>query len=390
MNKDPRYVQRFTLRARDIADLTVTAGYPCISILTPTRPAPRMTPEDVADLQRLVAQVDEQLAEHGVTGRERLVRKLTEQVSKAAAGPTSASLAIFVSAAVARTFRLPQTVQPRALVEPTFATRALVSALHRIPPHLVLALHTTCAHLYAAADGTLRPVKQIDHLGRLLPDLQPAHTHEFEVAQARTDRTQDYLRDVDEMLGRYRVEHPSPLVLAGTPVLLERFRARSRHLERLAGPVILGPQDTAADVITRCSEAVEDYLRARRKDALQQLAQAEQDRPSEVSSGIAQCWRNARSTRPQLLLVEDDYISPGNPADFEPSTDCELLADSVADVDPSITERASTGLEVHDLVDDLMERVITLGGQLALVNPGELAEHDHIALVSHPRRRTQS
>ena len=35
---------------------------------------------------------------------------------------------------------------------------------------------------------------------------------------------------------------------------------------------------------------------------------------------------------------------------------------------------------VHDLVDDLMEEVILRGGQLALVDDGDLADHG-IALV---------
>lgn len=150
------------LRARNVADLTVTSGYPCISVLLPTEPDQRMTPADLESLQPLVVEVDRRLREHGATSRQRLVRKLADQVLRAAAQPTDRALAIYVNLAVTRTFRLPITVEARAVVESTFATRAVVSTLHRMPPHMALVLHATCAHRYAAADGGLRPVGDFD------------------------------------------------------------------------------------------------------------------------------------------------------------------------------------------------------------------------------------
>jgi len=105
------------LRARDVADLTVASGYPCISVLMPTQPGPRMTPSDVQQLHALVVQVDRELSEYGVTNRARLLRKLAAQVSLVAAQPTDQGLVIYVSRAVTRSFGLPQPVQPRVVVE---------------------------------------------------------------------------------------------------------------------------------------------------------------------------------------------------------------------------------------------------------------------------------
>jgi hypothetical protein len=65
-----------------------------------------------------------------------------------------------------------------------------------------------------------------------------------------------------------------------------------------------------------------------------------------------------------MLLVEENFISPG----------ASLRGRSIA-------SGASEQAEVHDLVDDLMEQVILLGGQLALVADGDLMAHDRIALV---------
>jgi hypothetical protein len=207
-----------------VADLTVTAGFPCISVLLPTLPAPRMVRAD----------------------RDRLL-----------------------GLAVSRSFVLPLAVEPRALVERTFATRPLVAALHR-------------------------------------------------------------------------------------------FCALSRHLERLAGRIDTHDQPTALDLALAGAEAVEAYLRTRRQDALRQLEEALHDRPGDVATGIAACRHAVRSRRPAMLLVEENFISPGEVGSSSPSG----------------------AVEVHDEVDDLMEQVILGGGQLALVRDGDLEAWDRVALIS--------
>lgn len=361
-----------TLRARDVADLAVSSGYPCISVLLPTEPAPRMMPADLDRLQALVAEVDQVLREQGVTSRARLLRKLHDQVRRSAAQPTDRALAIYVSLALSRVFRLPRAVQARVVIEPTFATRALVSALHRMPPHVVLVLHPTCAHLYAAADGGLRPVGRHDPFrGNQRVRLPTAG--EPDASEEPHARTRAYLREVDRMLGDYRAEHPSPLVLAGSPHVLDRFCALSRNLDRLAGRVDLRDQETALDLARASTEAIERYLRTRREDALDQLEHALSGRPEDVASGIEQCWRSVQVRPPGMLLVEENYISPGAP---------ELLSGAGS----TAGSQDRSGL-VHDLVDDLMEHVILRGGQLALVRDGELAGHDRIALISRATRR---
>ena len=360
------------LRARDVAELTVTSGYPCISVLMPTQPGPRMTPTDVQQLHALTARVDQELTGQGVMNRAPLLRKLAEQVSRVTVGPTDQGLAIYVSLAVTRSFRLPQPVPARAVVEKTFATRPLISALHRMPPHVLLMLHPTCAHLYAGVDGGLRPAGQLDPFNGKSPIRMPPAGSPG-AADVRDELAESYLRGVDRMLGDYRSEHPSPLVLAGPPRLLDRFCALSRNLERLAGRLDANQYTIALDLALASAEAIQDYLRTRRKDALGQLHQAMRDRPGDVAIGIDGCWRIMSSRKPAMLLVEESFISPGT-----------HRRASVSEGTNESTNRQADRY-VHDLVDDLMEQVILHGGQLALVHDGDLDEHDRIALISRRR-----
>ena len=362
------------VRPRDVADLTVTASYPCISVLLPTEPAPRMTTADVARLQALVDDVDRQLSEQAVPARGRLMRKLADRVRQAAGRPTDRSVAIYVSLAVNRTFWLSTSVTARGVVERTFATRPLINSLHRTPPHLLLVLHATCAHLYQGSDGGLRLVESRDMLqGRGWAPL-PARGADGRGAAA--DLADDFLMVVDQMLGSRRADHPSPLVLGGAPHVVDRFCALSRNLHRLAGRLSPGQCETAGGLVRAATGAVEDYLRSRREEALHGLRDALASRPGDVATGMAACWRTVHQRMPGMLLVEEDFVSPGRPEDFGVSV-------------PGAAPRS--GLPAaHDLVDDLIEVVFMRGGQLALVENGDLSDHGRVVLLNRRDRRAAS
>lgn len=367
------------LRTRDIADLAITSGYPCISVLLPTKPASRMTAEDRSRLDDLVRAVERTLAERGAMNRSALLDKLSEQVDRAGNQPTDRGLCIYVNRAVARSFRLPQPVTARAVVESTFATRPLIAALHRMPPHVVLLLHPTCAHLYASEDGGLRPVGRYEPFGGGRPIRVPG-AGQPGAAEGRSELTARFLHGVDRMLGDYRADHPSPLVLVGPPRLLDEFCTFSGNLERLAGRVDDRDCATALDLALVGITSVEAYLRTRRDDALALLRQTEADRPTDVASGIEQCWRALGRRRPAMLLVEENFISPGTTAPGRHAS-ANATRNATGKATGDAAGHVSGAADVHDLVDDLMEQVILLGGQLALVADGDLPAHDRIALV---------
>lgn len=358
------------LRARDVTDLVTASAYPSISVLAPTEPGPRMTTADRQRLHALVADVDRQLRDHAVPSRRQLLAELAEQVRSVEERPTDRAVALYVSQAASRSFRLSISVPALGVVERTFATRALLTALHRMPPHVLVMLHPTCAHLYQGGDGVLVSVGHRDAFRR--PGGLPSRPRPG-LDDEPDDWTDAFLRGVDSLLGKYRAEHPGPLVLGGEPRLIERFRRTSRNLERLAGQVSDADGLTAPDVAQASTRVVEDYLRSRRGEALSRLRDRLARRPDEVASGMAACWRALRESAPSMLLVEQGYVNPGRLEDF-------WLRRSPTGDHPSQAP-------VHDLVDDLMEVTIARGGHLALVEDGDLAEHGRIALISRPRDR---
>ena len=334
-----------TLRPRDVGELIEASGYPCVSVLLSTTRSDLMTPEDARRLRGLVARVEEMLDEVHLGGARRIRHRLRELADVATWSPTDRGLALLVSQAVAKAVLLPQPVTDRAVLEPTFATRDLVLALHRTPPYLLLALHPTCAHLFEGLGQRLTEVPAGAPPMTLSGSVAEA-IGVLRTAEAEEDQISDFLGRVDRWLGEYRLAHPSPLVLAGPAAMLDRFTTMSRNLHRLAGRVGAEEAGTPAQLAGAASLLLERYLYSRREEALRLLTRTERERPEDVVRGTQRCLRFARSGRPRMLVVEEGYTVPGTAQHGQ--------------------------ARVHDLVDDLMEVVIRRGGQLALVADGDL------------------
>ena len=350
--------RRGPLRWRTIADLTVAPGYPCISVLVPTTPAPRMLDADRHLMTALVDQAEAELDSHALPARGRLITKLQDLAHQVADEPTESGRALYVSLAIRRTFSLPISVTPRAVVEPTFVTRDLMRALHATPTHLILTLHPQSAHLFHAQGMTMTPVASITMSTDPAPNLA--------TAQDPTLATDTFLAEVDYQLGQHRLTFPSPLVLAGPEAFLATFKEHSSHLERLAGQLDTARYPTPADILRGSSIALEEYLISRQHSALALVRETLDRDPQRVATGIEAAWLECHRRPPLMLAVETSFTVPGQHSDT-PLTQRDD------------TNRAS---RVHDLVDDLIEIVIHGGGLIALVDDGALGEHQHIALVS--------
>jgi hypothetical protein len=108
--------------------------------------------------------------------------------------------------------------------------------------------------------------------------------------------------------------------------------------------------------------ALQRYLRSRRDEALALVSAAEDGEGRRtVVTGAEACWAQVSRVVPEMLVVEEGYVHPVPP-----------------------DGRGSSGR--HDLVEELMELVIQKGGLVALVDDGDLADRDRVAMVARVGR----
>lgn len=340
-----------------VASLQSVQAYPCVSLLLPTRPGPRLHPDDAERLERLRLDALRRLGGEQLADGAALVAELDRAVRQALGAEAQRSLAVYVGAGVSTVVSLPVEVEERVVIDPTFATRDLVKALHRTPRHVVLVLSAQRAALLDGAGGRLMPVTGT----------------QFPVSLATLDgRPRDaeslvsVLRGVDLALGAYLRLHPAPLVVVGPQAVVTAFRSGSRNLARLAGTVYGGFDDTSADeLVRRTAPVLRRYLASRQLAALKLLDQRRQE--DRVASGIVAAWRSCRVHRPEMLLVEEGFRYPArlSPDGDVPSPATDVEAPDVID----------------DLVDELVEVVLDRGGWVALAQDGALAADGRVALT---------
>jgi hypothetical protein len=328
--------------------LQAIRSYPAISLLMNTTSAPQMRKADADRLAALADDAERRLRDEGLPGvSSTILAPLRRLVRDSTQRPTDASLCLFASEAVQQAVVLPLAVRERVVVDPTFATRDLVRALHRTPRHLVLVLTGRDARLFDCAMGELRPALRL-------------------LRAAASTSTDSFLRRVDRALGAYRSLHPSPLVLVAAPEIRASFLTLSRHAERLVGTVAANvPTAPLPELAARVRPVLEQYLLSREHEALELLDRRQGAKQS--VSGMRSAWLAARHEQPEMLAVEEGLFYPArlsNDGDWlTPATDIEH---------PEV---------IDDAVDELIELVLERGGWVALVADGRLQAHDGVALT---------
>jgi len=341
-----------------VTTLQSVQGYPCISLLLTTRPGARMDRSDAERLERLrLSAISRLRAEHLLDAEQETVASLDRLVQEAMSGPTDRAVALFASREFARTVNFGVEVEDRAVIDPTFATRDLVRALHRTPRHVVLVLSWHDAALYDGAGGRLAPAPGTRFPMQLQTPLDNPDDPEGLLTA---------LRAVDRALGVYLRLHPAPVVVVGPQQAVTAFTSMSRNLSRLAGTAYGCFDDVSvAELARRTRPALNNYLRSREHAALTQVH--ERSSAHRVASGIATAWLAARIERPEMLAVEDGYRYP---ARLSADGDLVTPADDIEAPDV-----------IDDLVDELIETVLDRGGWIALVRDGSLTEHGRVALT---------
>jgi hypothetical protein len=349
------------ITAAAVTALQSLRAYPSISLLVSTHPAATMHPEDLATLRTLAEQAHQRIAAESLPDVAPLLQQLDSMVAEASQRPTGRALAMFVSAEHSSRVDLSIPVVDRCVIDPTFATRDLVRALHRTPRHAVLLLSADQARLLHGSGSALAPAP-----GGAFPLRRRTGNRRGD----QSEQPIEFLRRTDKALGTALRLHPMPLVLAAAEPTASSFRRGSRNTARLAGTVKGNHLNTpTGELVELIGPVLQDYLRARGQEALDLLEQRASE--GRVLRDIHTAWLAARWERPELLVVEEDYFFP---ARLDPDGDRLTPA---PDVDhPDV---------VDDIVDELIEIVIARGGWIALLPPGHLPADTHLALTLRHR-----
>jgi len=170
---------------------------------------------------------------------------------------------------------------------------------------------------------------------------------------------------VDNALKPILADDPLSLIVIGVDRYHAFFDEVSAHTNAIVGRVTGSHDKTSPHELSKLVQPlIEKHREEKRKKALEQLEKAVSER--KFVSNIDEVWRLAHEGRGDLLLVEEDFHSPGR---------LDENGGLVHADDPSAPD------VIDDAVDEIIETVLNKQGRVVFVENGQLTEHRRIALV---------
>lgn len=358
------------MNRHDVLLLQKIAGYPSVTITLPTHRTAPENKQDPTRLKNLVKEAANRLLEEF---SKRELEPLLTRLEDLAAGIdfryTLDGLALFVNRDFGRAHTLPFTLPERVVVDETFATRDLVFALNRTPHYWVLALSEKPTRLFDATREYLTEIDSADfpmfHTG---PGGEEPLPGGFGVRKSayRDEYHRKFFRDVDSALKSFMDDDPQPLAVVGVERYLAFFDEVSSQKSEIVATLKGNHDKTSPHELGKLVwPLVKEALRKRRQKTVEDLARAVNER--KVASTVGEVWRKAREGRGHLLLVEEGFHYPAR------------VDESGMHLTPANDPAAPDVLD--DAVDEIIEAVLATQGQVVFAEPGQLSEHQRIALI---------
>lgn len=330
-----------------LADLQRQICYPSVTVLQNTRPGDALHADDATSLIHLADIVDNRLdGDVADETRRAITATIVELIGRASSESPTRALAICVSPQHQAIVRLGREVRSRVIIDDTFATRDMVADANRTASYRVITVSDRKARVLLG-DRT----RLVEERGAEWPLLKDDDQN---LAQ--------WSRAVSHAVQAIHREFPLPLVVAGVDRSV-------RELLKLDGlePIgtVPGNHDRTgwSDLHHLAWPLIVDWLRTDAARARTSLGVARDQH--RYAGGLDEVWDLAQEGRVELLVVEDDYEVAARVRDgrLEPAKDT---------WSPDV---------IDDVIDELIETVLSKGGRAVMVPSGDLADSDRVGAV---------
>lgn len=341
---------------------------PAVSILLPFEPMMMLRKELRLKLRHAV-----ETAENEMTGNypDHEVRAVMDHLHRLLEGlnynTDRKSIALFASVSYSNIIYLNFTVHEQVVVDRSFQIRDVVYQKKELMQYLVLTLSTTSARIFLGNDG---------HFLRLrmeLPDNghEPGErvSHFSDPDELKEKKMHKLLHKTDDALAEIFKIYDLPLFVLGTERVLGHFKAIT-SMEKHVSAFIHGNYDEAADaeLYQAVRPHIEDRKHWEQMNIMRQMDLAMG--AGRLVYGIKEVWNEAMHKNGRILIVEKDLHYPAMPG---------RSTGTIHPYDASI----NAAFYIKDAVDDIIEQVLTNGGDVAFTDNDMLKEYGGIALIEY-------
>lgn len=228
--------------------------------------------------------------------------------------------------------------------------REVVKAKRKEVAYLVMVLGNHCARMYRGSSRGLTCIKYNRETGDPASGYGP-----------------HFLHSMDQGLGLMLEAYGLPVFILGQQQVLEEFKGGTLHAESIMGYLPGNFDDsTEKDILATLQPELDHWGMRKHQLLLQKINKAGKE--GKLAYGVKEVWNKATHQRGQLLVIEENFMSP---VPNEEPTDADHLFTGATD-DP---------YNIKDLVEDIIEKVLKDGGEVEFVKQGYLRDFQKIALI---------
>lgn len=338
----------------------------CVSLLLKTHRTHPGNQQDPIRVKNLLAEAESRLgAIRERKSAELILGNLHRLAAEIDHEHNLESLALFANETSGHFVRLPVEVEDRVVIDSTFATRDLVRAMHAEEAYFALVLSRKSARLVEAfAD---RPVREWE--GDFPMDYGTLYTTDREErsrAQGSDNLVEEFFNRVDKAFQEAWKARPLPLVLVTDERNIAHFRKVTDQDRILATTQPLHDDEETHRIATHAWAAARPALAERNASRLGELHAAVSGQ--NFLSDLNDIWQALKEGRGATLFVQRGYFQPAR-----------IEGARIVPMD-----EVGTPVEgfIDDLIDEMIEMVLALGGDVVFLDRGPLEEFQGVALVT--------
>ncbi len=343
---------------------------PCVSLLMPFEPKVSLKSELDYRLKVAAGKIEKAL-KAGYTEEKaaEVIRRLHALIDTLDFDSSKKSIAIYVSPLLSKVYYLDIPVEEKIIMDESFEIRDLVYSQKTPGRYLVLVLSSEQSRLYLGNHGQfIRIPLSLPENAMAYQSDPPERVANFSDPARRKEILMDkFLHHIDEGLQDLLKKYPLPLFVMGTDRTAGHFKKMTRHGSRVTAYVHGNYGEASEAQLHKILEPYREELKKNReRDLLKQLDSARS--AGKLAIGMEEVWKEAMHHNGRLLVVEKNYIFPAQQGDRK-------------DLIYPWDERIPNDLYIKDAVDDVIEKVMTHGGDVEFTEEGMLKDYQKIALV---------
>jgi len=376
------YMNREKLSGEDLITLLRERGNICISVIAPTHRLSSERQVDKYEVEKLVSHAKLLLQnKYPESESKPLIAHLDAAVQSVDFNHNADGLGIFISKNVQQVMRFPFPVQEKVMVGDNFEIRDVVYMTRHTVPYYALMLSEKRIRLFHGQGNGLTEIKgdsfpfeyrekyEYNTPSRGSSSAFNAQMRSFEHDKSTLEhvRIREFFRVADGFLADYLVPG-SLLVLMGAEKSLSLFEQATDHQNYIIAKIQGNYEhNSVADLQRLVYESIGNYKRRQWTDTLASF----RERIGEGLgvTGIQDIWTVVQEGRGRTLLVEKDFRMPG----FVEHNNGNFLA---------LRPTGGSHETMPDAVDELIEKVLTTGGEVIFTDNEALAVYNGMALIT--------